>query len=141
MFTITSTHKLVWPGVFKLKLGENKFSSADKVPAAVRAKLVRFAERGVVKFDVPADWSVPSAGKPRAVEAEDETEPVDGPPASLDGFDPATVELNATALGKLKVDQLKLVAAELDVDVSAAKTKQALIDALLAEANGSSQST
>lgn len=136
MFLITSTHALTWPNVgdgkrFSLKKGENKLADESKVPTLARAKLLRFLERGVLKFDVPKSWDYKAPVKEAA---EDDDEEGGGG----DSFDPATVDLTAESLGKLKFDQLQLVAAELEVDVTGLKKKTDIIAAILNEANGDS---
>jgi hypothetical protein len=144
MFIITSIHALKWPSVkaFKLAKGENSFASADAVPEAVRSKLARFAERGVVKFSTPPAWApkaeVKEVGDDGAASPTGSTNPSG---TKTDGFDVADVELNEKALSKLTVDQLKLVAAEYDVDVSSAKNKAETIAAILKEVGDDSSTS
>src|SRR5688500_6053190 len=114
MFKITSLHPLTWPQYkFKLKLGENAFPSRSRIPEAIWPKLERFARTGVVTYE----------GAPKA------TEPGKTEPAS-------NVQLSEAGLAKLSLEQLRQLAAELKVDVSAFKSKKDTAAAILDAANG-----
>jgi hypothetical protein len=121
MFSITSSHAYNWPGLkFKLVKGENSFAAADQVPEGARAKLAHLAAHSVVSFSEQPAWA------PKAAPKGDKKAAPKG-----DDFDPADVDLTPEALGKLKFDQLKQVAALLDIDVAEAKSKQEVADAIL----------
>jgi hypothetical protein len=120
-FIVHSTHALFWPTIdFRIKKGENRYSSKSAIPETVMAKLTYLS----VPKKTRDGQRLPAVV--RFYESSDAV-PVDDDPQ---------VDLTAESLSKLKFKDLQTLAEKLGVDHKGLTSKEQLRDALVAHAAG-----
>lgn len=162
MFKITSTHALNFPSVqFKIAKGENVFASEKKIPDAAWSRLERMREAKILSFertgkDDDAKLEELSEANLYDMSKEELTQLAARSGVTVDagaskkmlldalmtkksGAAPGNdesdgVEFTEASLGQLSYKQLVELAAEAAVDVDGLKSKQQIIEKLLAEA-------
>jgi len=158
MFVIKATQAITWPNL-ALRKGENGFASRKAIPAELWPKLKRFRDLKVIAFEgeaAPGGPELPKLeelterqvynlnkeqllelAKANDIEGLDEgskkKELVDALVAKLPKPEVVekTVELTEDALGKLELDELRAVAAELKLDVVGLRSKRHFVDRIL----------